>query len=239
MLTSIKHYFNSSIIFFLFGLTLLLVSKKVNGQIQVQAGFSLPVSYTLGLEAKPTNIPVSLGLKYGILAPPFDDAIFKIIDYFGNDELLTKTIQEANPGGFILQPELKYHRKNFHIGIQYAYIKLNADDVPEDIIENYYGVDLRDSRKDRHLYLESRLHNIGFNIGYTFYLTKKKEVGVISELSFSKTISSNSDISADKDYNADDFKETVQTKLNDYYWEYGYLPSINILLFYQINWSNN
>jgi hypothetical protein len=171
---------------------------------------------------------LAFNAQVGILTKPYDAAILEALRLFGTNEALVNTIGDAFSYGFVLQPSIKYHYRKLIAGFTYSYFSLVAKDAPLNLIEKYYNVSLPPAYRNIQLRLDSKLQNAGVLVGRRFYL-KNPAWQIILECSLAKTFWSRNRLTAG---NVDiNFLSTaIDLKLQEYYIDYGYLPSINIFL---------
>ncbi|MFN8206849.1 MAG: hypothetical protein U0T82_05495 [Bacteroidales bacterium] len=193
----------------------------------VQIGTQVPLFYSAGFELEAKN-GLAFNFQSGILTKPYDAAILGTLKLFGTDEAIVNTIGEAFDYGFILQPSVKYHFKKWYTGLSYSYYSLVASDAPASLIENYYGITLPVTARNKELQLNSELQNAGILFGREFQF-KNPGWQLSLELSLAKTFWSRSRLSND---NGDlpRLSAPIDEELNQYFIEYGYLPSINVFL---------
>ena len=199
-------------------------------QTHLQIGTQIPLNYSAGLEIF-AGKNLSANMQVGYLTKPYDEVILELLKKLGTEEAIVYTIGEANPQGIAFQPTLKFHINSFYTGLTYSYYKLEAKDVPSETIEYYYGINIP-GRNVKSFNLESNLHNIGIIFGKEISFGKNEKSGLKLELSVQKAISSSSHISASDNTDLSMLNTLVSEELNEYYVNYGYLPTINIFYFY-------
>ena len=197
---------------------------------EIFIGLDVPLYYSFGYEQKIFN-HLSLNGKLGILTKPFDVAILNTLKVFDADELLVNTIGDAFSVGISFQPTLKWYLRKTYVGLSYSFLILRANDCPTDAIENYYGISILD-RRFTTLNLQSKMHNAGVIFGRKFDFTDTR-FSLNLEFSILKTFASKSYLRNDQDQTLETLSNTIDQELNQYYIEYGYLPSINILFVYK------
>lgn len=190
-------------------------------------GTQVPLVYSAGFEME-SGFGLAFNAQAGILTKPYDQAILEMLKKLGTDEALTNTIGHAFNYGFVLQPALKYHFKSWYTGIHYSYFSLVASDAPADLIQNYYGISIPILFRNNTFRLNSELMNAGALIGREFHL--KNPIWQINlELSLGKTFWSSSKLTSDSG-ELPRLSAAVDEKLNEYYLDYGYLPSLNVFI---------
>ena len=193
----------------------------------VYIGSQIPLFYSAGFEYE-ANQTVSFSIQGGLLTKPYNTAILHILEELGTRETLVNTIGESFSHGVSVQSALKFHFRNYYAGLLYSYYLLIARDTPIDAMENFYGFNFPINFKSKELNLHSRLSNIGLLAGRKFMLNNSG-LSLNLEFSVAKTVASRSTLYSESgDVNW--ASETVDKKLNTYYLEYGYLPSLNIYL---------
>ena len=213
---------------------ILSAEKVTASRIELQAGFRIPVTHSLGVEYKITNW-LSTSFHTNILTSPYKETILNILKAFDTDEILVNTIGEAFSYGMELQPQVKFWYRKIYLSVYYSYFKLVANDSPADVIETFYQFDIPDLlvHSDRMIRVEAKLNNLGLAFGRTF-TTKIKNLRIRAEISSSKCYSSLTRLYG-KDGLFPLLSEDVDNKLNPYLVKYGYIPSVNIYLTYSFN----
>ncbi len=215
-------------------LLLLLLSKTGYTQTSsFQIGTQVPLMYSVGYNYETKN-KVALNMQAGVLTRPYDQAILQVLKKFGTNEVLVNTIGEAFDYGLIVQPSIKYNFNSYYAGITYSSYTLVARETPKNAIESYYGVRMPPGVNSSPLRVQSHLSNAGLLFGRKFGFDNSK-VELLLEFSLQKTFYSKSNVSAKYSgvagcCDSSSLNNMVDKELNDYYLEYGYLPSINIFL---------
>jgi hypothetical protein len=195
--------------------------------ISLQLGTQIPLMYSGGFEFE-FKKGLALNAQAGILTKPYDAAILEALKMFGTNEALVNTIGDAFSYGYVMQPAIKYHYRKWITGITYSYFSLVAKDAPVNLIENYYDVSLPPAYRNIQLRLDSKLQNAGMLVGRRIIL-KNPDWQIVLECSLVKTFWSRSKLTTE---NVDLYflSTAIDLKLQEYYIEYGYLPSINLFL---------
>ncbi|HAN18369.1 MAG: hypothetical protein A2X13_06865 [Bacteroidetes bacterium GWC2_33_15] len=198
---------------------------------EIFVGLDIPIYYSFGYEHEISE-HISLNGKLGVLTNPFDVIILDLLKEFDADELLVNTIGDAFSVGINLQPTLKWYIRKTYIGLSYSFLMLNAKDCPIDAIENYYEISIPD-RYSSSLTLQSNLHNAGFILGRKFNI-KGSRYAVNLEFSLMKTFASNSYLKKEREQSLESLSNAIDNKLNQYFVNYGYFPSINVFFVYKL-----
>ncbi len=207
---------------------LVFVVRSAKAQtFTVQAGAQVPLFYSLGLEYEIKN-GIALNTQAGLLTQPFDASILNVLEIFGTEDAVIGVIGEAFSYGYIFQPSLKYHYKNYYGGVTYSFFLLKANQIPVNALEKYYGINVPEAWHSHGLRLASDLHNVGIVAGREFYL-HDSGFKIMVEISIAKTVWSESVLSSSS-VELGMMSDMVDTGLYDYYLKYGYLPSVNIFL---------
>lgn len=213
---------------------LIFIAHRYNALAQnkeIFIGLDLPLYYSLGYEQKISD-HISLNGKLGVLTNPFDVIILDLLKEFDADELLVNTIGDAFSVGINLQPTLKWYIRKTYIGLSYSFLMLNAKDCPMNAIENYYEISIPD-RYSSSLTLQSNLHNAGFILGRKFNIKDSRYV-LNLEFSLMKTFASNSYLKKEREQSLESLSNAIDNKLNQYFVNYGYFPSINVFFVYKL-----
>lgn len=204
----------------------------------VFVGTQIPLQYSIGYSYQ-ISPKFSSSLQLGLLTKPYDKIILNILDAMGTDDALTNTIGESFSYGLLVQPTVYWHwNEKYYIGVYGQWTYLRENDAPKDVIEAYYGTDIdtAPSKRNRQrsgnsLTLESNLYNLGLLVGRSFFF-KNPRLQLRIELATAKTLTSSSQISSEaRDLST--LSEKVDVILGDYYWNYGYIPTLNVYLVYQ------
>lgn len=212
----------------------IVISLQAQRQI-ISIGTHIPLNYSVGYEYFNAKENFSGSIQTGILTKPYDKAILDIIKMFGTDEAIASTIGESFSHGFVFQPTMKYHFTKFYIGGTYSFYSLKAKDTLADAIEAYYSIPLNLRFVDRNnLILKSQIHNVGVLIGKEFKFKKNDSLSFITEFMFQKSFYSKSWLDMDSNYDFKLINQSINDELSAIYLAYNYLPSINIILAYQL-----
>lgn len=209
-----------------------ITSYSVKGQqTQLQVGTQIPLNYSIGVEQQVSR-KFSVNFQAGILTSPYDQIILEVLKKFGTSEALTNTIGDAFSIGYMLQPTFKFNFGKNYFGLDYSFYSLIANDVPVDAIENYYSVTLpkRQINRTNNFTLTSNLHNLGILYGRLFQF-RNPHLHLKLEFSIAKTFSSSSTLTAEYG-DVSHISPKIDDELNQYYIDYGYLPSLNVFLVY-------
>lgn len=207
---------------------LILVVRPAEAQtFSLQAGAQVPLFYSLGMEYELKN-GLALNTQAGMLTQPFDASILNVLELFGTEDGVIGVIGEAFSYGYIFQPTIKYHHRNYYGGVTYSFFSLKANQIPVDALEKYYGISVPEAWHSHGLRLSSDLHNVGLVIGREFLL-HSSGFKMLFEFSIAKTVWSESVLSSSSG-ELGMMSDMVDAGLYDYYLKYGYLPSLNIFV---------
>lgn len=221
----------NKIYFFLF--LVFLFAQTFAQKTQLQIGTQIPLNYAFGIEHSFAEDKFSANLQVGYLTKPYDIAILEILKLLGTEEAIVNTIGDAAMYGVVFQPTFKYHFRTFYTGLTYSLYTLKAKEVPSEAIENYYGTSIP-NRRDRILNLQSNIHNIGLLIGKQFPFGENRNSGLKVEFSIQKSFTSSSKLYANGNNDFTRLNTQISDELNQYYVDYGYLPSINVFYYFRI-----
>ncbi|MCF8379725.1 MAG: hypothetical protein K9H49_09125 [Bacteroidales bacterium] len=201
---------------------------QVDRLIFIEGGTEFPLNYSLGIGAGINN-NFQFSIRAGLLTKPYDIIILNTLSALGVDQSITNTVGDAFTRGLTIKGGVNYSFPGFYTGAFYSFYNLNAVDVPTDLINNYFGLDLPLSLFDFIEYkLKSDLHNIGLLIGKSFPVNDRFDIG--AEFSVAKTVSSTNSISNIYDKNMVQATGIIHEKMKPLYKKYGYLPSLNIFI---------
>lgn len=215
----------------------LLLSLAANAQIKTpiftELGTEFPLNYSVGLGSD-IDDDFQINLRAGILTKPYDGIILNTLAAIGVDETIKNTVGDAFAYGLALKGGVNYRFAGFYTGVFYSFYHLTAVDVPTDLINNYFDINLPPiSSFDLIEYkLKSDLHNIGLLIGKTFPINEQFEVA--TEFSVGKTIASKNSLSNTYEKEMLLATEIIHNELNPLFKKYGYLPSLNIFLRFKL-----
>lgn len=215
----------------------LLFSITANAQnekpIIFELGTEFPLNYSLGFGADIYE-NVQFTLRAGILTKPYDAIILNTLKLFGVEESYTNTIGDSFTHGFVLKGGLNYKFEGFYIGAYYSFFRLNAADVPTDLLNNFYGINLPTSSTLDFIeyHLRSNLHNLGVSVGKSFPINEQFSIG--GEFSMAKTIGSKSGVSSNFDPDMVMATGIIHKELDPLYKKYGFLPSVNIFIRFKL-----
>lgn len=215
----------------------LLVSISANAQnektVIFEFGTEFPLNYSLGFGADIYD-NIQFTFRTGILTKPYDAIILKTLDLFGVNESYTNSIGDAFTHGIVLKGGLNYNFEGFHIGAYYSFFRLNAADVPTDLLNNFYGINLPLSSTFDFIeyHLSSNLHNLGVLVGKSFPIND--QFSIVGELALAKTIASKNGISSNYDKEMVIATNIIHKELDPLFKKYGFLPSLNIFLRFQL-----
>jgi hypothetical protein len=201
---------------------------------EISVGVHAPLYYTVGYEYN-FNSKVSLNAQVGLLTKPFDEVIVKIIKTAGANKQAVNFVGDSYRIGWNFQPTLKFHFGKNYIAPYYSYLKLYADFDPAEVIQNLYGYNISGwlGSGGSDYAINSNLHNAGLLYGRRIPFSPAFELRL--EASFAKTLGSDSNLRNSNGNNVPFFSDYANSELKEYYWKYGYLPSINLLFVYKIN----
>lgn len=215
----------------------LLVSITLNAQnekpIILEFGTEFPLNYSIGFGADIYN-NVQFALRTGILAKPYDAIILNTLNLFGVEESYTNTIGDSFTYGIVLKGGLNYKFAGFYVGAFYSFFRLNAADVPTDLLNNFYGINLPISSTLDFIeyHLRSNLHNLGVSVGKSFPINDQFSIG--GECSMAKTVASKSGVSSNFDPDMVMATGIIHNELNPLFKKHGYLPSLNIFIRFKL-----
>jgi hypothetical protein len=227
------------LLFFLLFTSLLKAQKH-----HIMLGTDIPLQYAVGYEYKPVKW-VGFQAKGGLLLPPYSQAILGILDLFGVESGIINMIDGAFEFGRVGQFSINFHTSKWYTSVYAQYFDLRASDVPQNLIENYYGYDfspinlpsvglLNINRKRVQVTMQSELLQAGLGFGRKITIAKIIELRL--ELMLGKNIWNKTelDVSSVKGtvygllLNEDDLKNQIETDLSESYKKYAYTPSFNV-----------
>lgn len=216
----------------LIALLFIFLSISVNAQstkdLILEVGTELPLNYSIGFGYNYSE-ELQFSFRAGILTKPYDLLILEIIELTGTEESLVNTIRDAFNTGLMAKGGVNYRFPEFYTGVFYSFWRIHATDVPVDIINNYFQLNLPPDFIDPIEYtLESDLHNLGILPGKTFPLSDN--LILATEFSMAKSITSKNSISCKYDDDMVLASNLIHKKPDPVYKKYAYLPSINVFI---------
>lgn len=207
----------------------------------VVAGVNVPFQYAAGIEYTLSK-KFSIGFNAGIVTKPFDKIILEIMNSLGTSTSVTNTIGESFSFGYTLQPTLYWHfYRKYYAAIYGQYGYLQANNAPQDAIEAYYGVSLsqypirRNTTQQADIIFSSSIYNAGLLVGRRFNFKKGgSRFHLRTELAFTKIFGSYSTLSSGT-RDLSKLSTEADAEMKDYYWQYGYLPTVNIYIAFRLN----
>jgi hypothetical protein len=196
----------------------------------VYLGVDVPLYYSLGYQQQLSS-QFSVDGQVGLLTKPFDKLILNTMKMFDVNEVLLNTIGDKFSWGFTMQAKINWHIKKSYIGLTYSYLLLKVKGWPGDELQSYSAYEFLLSRY-HDITLTSQLHNAGLLYGRVFNFANPR-YSVRLELSVLKTFYSKTVL---KDNDGDELSrlsEIIDRELDEYYLEYGFLPSLNIYFMYK------
>lgn len=205
-------------------------------------GTDFPIQYTVGYNYGYGDF--STQFQFGILTKPYDNVILSIVEGFGADPNIVNIVRNSFKNGKIITLKQQYHQKKMYFGVYLQNINLRANEVPLDIVEDYYNVNLTSywsgipiipgmlnyGNELTKIELLSRLWQIGLLVGRQFELSNPK-LELRTEFSISKNMFSSNKFSSQTPYPQTLFNN-METDLKETYKKSAYIPSVNIYLLY-------
>lgn len=194
-----------------------------------EAGTEIPLYYATGIGYRITP-DLSVKLSAGFLTSPYDKVILDVLELFGVEKAITRTIGGAFSNGWTGKFGVNYSHGNFYSGINYSWLGLKAKDTPVALVNNYYKLSLPFLIVFTPLEYElvSNLHNLGIIVGKNIELDKQVFLG--TEIGLSKTFFSNTTLYSAPDQDLRIASELINAELGDYYRKYAWLPSLNLYI---------
>ena len=235
-----KHIVQFAVFILLFTINTVLYGQ----QHHVIIGSDIPLQYAVGYEYKPVRW-LGIQTKAGLLLAPYDQAILGIMELLGVEQGIIKMINESFNFGSIAQLGVNFHAKKWYYTIHAQFISLNASDVPSNLIENYYGYNLRPidfansmslSRRGVEITMKSNLLQAGVGFGRKIALNKWAELRL--ELMAGKNVWSNTNINVNNVkgtvygllFDEEDLKNELENDLEETFKKHAYTPSVNAYL---------
>lgn len=227
------------LLFFLLFISLVKAQKH-----HIMLGTDIPLQYAVGYEFKPAKW-VGFQAKAGLLLPPYDQAILGILGLFGVEKGIISIIDGAFKQGNVGQFSINIHASKWYGSMYTQYFDLNAADVPQNLIENYYGYDLNPLNvpmikipgiSGKHVLITMRSELLQAGLGFGRKIVIAKNVELRLELMVGKNIWNKTelDVSSVKGtvygllFDEEDLKEQIETDLHESYKNYAYTPSFNV-----------
>lgn len=200
---------------------------------EITGGLHAPLYYTPGFEYHLTPW-FSVNAQVGVLTKPFDQAIVEIAKAFGANREIVNLIGQSYRIGWNFQPTLKFHFGKNYFGLYYSQLRLYADAEPDKVLETFYSYNVPSWMRStlNFLTVNSNLHNAGLLYGRRITF-QNPAFELRFEASFAKNLESNSQLRYRGGQEVPFLSGFVDQELRQYYLDYGYLPSINMMFVYK------
>jgi hypothetical protein len=223
---------------FVFSLVV-FVFQPVLAQQQLKIGTDVPLLYGIAYKYSPEK-GIGGGLKAGILTEPHNSIILAAMEAFGTKSAIVDIVREGFKMGVVLDGNASWHWNKNYIGANLIYINLSAGEVPLDIIDGYYNLDLLSyadllssifGEESMQIKLNSCLMQVGVHYGRRVPLKDKLELQL--EFGLSKNIGSTNNFSSDYPY-PQTIYNSIDEDLQEAYRKYAIIPTLGIYLVYNI-----
>jgi hypothetical protein len=231
----------------LFGLSIFYLTSYAQLH-KLRLGTEVPLQYSVGYEF--TFDKFGTQIQLGTLTTPYNNAILGIIEALGAKENIVTIIDNSFKTGFIyeLSPVYYLNNKNY-IGAYFQWINLLAGDLPLELVQSYFGLDIQKflpipnplidpflhpfGNSQTAIFLTSHLFQTGLTYGHIFPL-KNERTSIITEFSISKNVGSINNFESKTAY-PQSYYDKMDEDISTAYTKYAYIPSVNIYFCFNLN----
>ncbi|MCC2548572.1 hypothetical protein LJY25_19145 [Hymenobacter sp. BT175] len=152
----------------------------------------------------------------------------------GADEAVLRFVDESYRVGWNLQPTLQYHVKRNYAGIFYSHLKVSGEVEAAQALALFAGYSIPFTLRASlgRSTVDSNLHNAGLVVGRVFPL-KNPALSLKTEASFARTFGSQTYLRRPNGQEVPVLSQYADNELRQYYRDYGYLPSLNLIFAYR------
>jgi len=213
-------------------------SKPMLGRIKLFA--EAPVQVGVGFEASLTN-RFSLSLQIGLLRDPNSTLMIKSFEAFGMDEEIVEMVENSFKGGVVFEAGLNYNFRKSYVGVYYQQLNLRGGSSPASVYQSQFDTDINalpvkpnsTVQIETSLTIQSNLSQLGFLYGKRFVL-KNPRFEIDVEAGISKNVGSVTKVTSEN-REVGTLNNTVNKKLDDWYAQYAYIPSLTLAFVYNLN----
>ncbi len=205
-------------------------------------GTQFPLQFTAGYSYRFSN-RVSTRAQAGIITKPYSGFIVSAMEALGMDKYLARIIKKTFQSGAIYGVGPNYHLGKNYVGVYGQYLHLKGGGIkPADALSLYFKKDFTELDISGlpvfEFSMQSNMVNAGVLFGRQFQL-RNPRFAVNGEVGLSKIVASNNNFSSNRSivdripFIQNLYKE-IDTEIQDAYWKYGFVPTINLYLVYHL-----
>jgi hypothetical protein len=162
------------------------------------------------------------------------------MEAFGTKSAIVDIVREGFKMGIVLDGNISWHWNKNYVGTNLIYINLSAGEVPLDIIDGNYNLDLLSyadplssifGEESMQIKLNSCLMQVGVHYGRRIPLKDKLELQL--EFGLSKNIGSTNNFSSAFPY-PQTIYNAIDADLQEAYRNYAIVPTLGVYLVYNI-----
>lgn len=205
-------------------------------------GTQIPVQFTAGYE-QGFSERLSVRIQAGFISKPYSGFIVDAMRAFGMNEYLAKVIKKAFQSGSVYSIGPNYHFGKNYVGVHGQYMHLKGGGItPADALSVYFKKDFNQfditGLPMFQFSMQSNIINVGALFGHTFQLGNPR-LSLNGEVGFSKIVASKNTFSSnrtliDQTSFARNLFGEIDQGMRDAYVKYGYIPTINVYLFFRL-----
>ncbi len=233
-------------IFVLSFLFLLVITQSFAQQSHsdVFAGIQFPLQFTAGYQYQ-FHPMLSLRLQVGTMIHPLDKIFLYSMEQSGLNKNLSRIIKESFDIGYLGTGGVNIHYRKYYLGLYGQYVHLRGQGRLTEALYTYYRNDLptippefQPLLNGLQLKWQSNIWNAGILVGRKFILSNPR-FAVHTEVGFTRTFSSTNSFASNNSFLdqttlADQIYARLDQEFKNAFRKYGYYPSINIYLFYNL-----
>jgi hypothetical protein len=192
----------------------------------------IPVQFGIGYEGQVSE-RFSVSVQGGVLTDPNSDLIINVLEKFGTDPDIILIIEDAFQFGLVGEFGVNYNFGKNYVGVFSQFINLRGNGTTADPIENYFDTTIPvfpGNGGNTDLKLRSSLIQGGLLYGRRFPL-RNRHFEIDAEFGFSANLWSKSELSSER-RNMNELSKQVDSELDYYYSNYGFVPSLSVILVY-------
>jgi hypothetical protein len=208
-------------------------------------GTQFPLQYSAGFNYHFTPA-LSARFQAGLVTKPYDRFILRMMEWYGLNHTLSRTIENSLQVGSMFSAGTNYHFGKNYAGIYGQFAHLKGQTSLAEVLETYLNRDipfLGINIPLLELSARSNLYNIGIVYGRRFVLPNPRfeiytEAGIAKIISSGNRFSSSSDL-LERLGVVQQLYSNLDNDFRSAYRRYGYLPSVSVYLVYKFGNSTN
>jgi hypothetical protein len=215
---------------------------KTFSKSHVFIGSQIPVQFTAGYGYRFSD-RMSARAQAGFITKPYSGFIVSAMKAFGMDKYLAQVIKKAFQSGAVYGVSPNYHFGRNYVGIYGQYMHLKGGGItPADALSVYLKKDFTQfdvlGLPVFEFSMQSNMVNAGVLFGRQFRLHNPR-LSINGEAGLSKIVTSKNSFSSnrsliDRTAFAQKMYKEIDKEMQDAYWKYGFIPTINLYLVYHL-----